>query len=67
MSEKAKEILEKVRARDPNQTEFLQAVEEVIESLEPLFAAQPKYLNVRYRYHKPPSEGAYLVVLLWCF
>merc|ERR1711953_402755 len=45
MSEKAKEILEKVRARDPNQTEFLQAVEEVIESLEPLFASQPKYLN----------------------
>lgn len=45
MSEKAKEILEKVRARDPNQVEFLQAVEEVIESLEPLFASQPKYLN----------------------
>ena len=50
MSEKAKEILEKVRARDPNQTEFLQAVEEVIESLEPLFASQPKYLNVSHNF-----------------
>ena len=40
------EILEKVRARDPDQKEFLQAVEEVIESLGPLFAAHPKYLNV---------------------
>ena len=39
-------ILEKVRARDGNQTEFLQAVEEVIESLIPLFNKSPQYLNV---------------------
>ena len=39
-------ILEKVRARDGNQTEFLQAVEEVIESLVPLFNKSPQYLNV---------------------
>lgn len=38
-------ILAKVRARDGNQTEFLQAVEEVIESLIPLFKKSPQYLN----------------------
>ena len=41
-------ILAKVRARDGNQTEFLQAVEEVIESLIPLFNKSPQYLNVSY-------------------
>merc|ERR1712038_966852 len=35
-----------VEARDPNQAEFLQAVEEILESLEPLFNKYPKYLNV---------------------
>merc|ERR1712038_646740 len=35
-----------VGARDPNQAEFLQAVEEILESLEPLFNKYPKYLNV---------------------
>ena len=39
-------ILDKVRARDPNQAEFLQAVEEVFESLEPLMEKEPKYLRV---------------------
>lgn len=39
-------IYRAVEARDPNQPEFLQAVEEILESLEPLFAKYPKYLNV---------------------
>merc|ERR1712110_1215849 len=39
-------IYRAVEARDPNQQEFLQAVEEILESLEPLFAKYPKYLNV---------------------
>jgi len=41
-----KSVLEKVRARDPNQKEFLEAVEEVIHSLEPLLAKYPKYYRV---------------------
>jgi len=39
-------IFDAVKARDPDQPEFLQAVEEVIESLEPLFEKYPKYLKV---------------------
>lgn len=39
-------IFDSVKARDPDQPEFLQAVEEVIESLEPLFEKHPKYLKV---------------------
>jgi len=35
-----------VKARDPNQTEFLEAVQEVLESIEPLFKKYPKYLSV---------------------
>jgi len=39
-------VFDNVKARDPNQVEFLQAVEEVLESLEPLFAKYPEYLKV---------------------
>ena len=39
---------EKVKARDPNQTEFLQAVEEVFDSLGPLFEKYPHYVKVSY-------------------
>nr|XP_009858550.1 NADP-specific glutamate dehydrogenase [Ciona intestinalis] len=40
------EVQAKVRSRDPNQTEFLQAVDEVLISLKPLFDRYPKYLSV---------------------
>lgn len=40
------EVFEKVKSRDPNQKEFLQAVDEVLQSLRPLFDRYPKYLNV---------------------
>jgi len=39
-------LLEKVKSRDPHQVEFLQAVEEVLFSLKPLFEKSPKYLKV---------------------
>lgn len=39
-------LFEKVKARDPNQTEFLQAFREVLFSLRPVFAKEPKYLAV---------------------
>ena len=48
-SESAKEvnaIYELIKARDPKQTEFLQAVKEVIDSLLPLFDKYPKYIGV---------------------
>ena len=46
MKDEVKAIYDAVVARDPNQTEFLQAVEEVIDSLGPLFEKEPKYIKV---------------------
>ena len=46
MKDEVKAILDQVRQRDPNQTEFLQAVDEVVDSLEPLFEQEPKYIKV---------------------
>eukprot|EP00483_Globobulimina_turgida_P001056 UN01058 len=36
----------KVASRDPDQPEFLQAVKEVVDSLQPLFNKYPKYIDV---------------------
>ncbi|NCN04519.1 MAG: NADP-specific glutamate dehydrogenase [Spirochaetales bacterium] len=36
-------VLEQVRHRNPGEPEYLQAVEEVLESLEPVFAEHPEY------------------------
>jgi len=36
-------VLEEVKARDKDQPEFLQAVEEVVESLDPIFEKHPEY------------------------
>lgn len=41
-----KQAYDGVAHRDPDQTEFLQAVDEVLESLEPLFEKYPHYLKV---------------------
>ena len=41
-----KELYDSVIARDPNQPEFHQAVEEVLESLVPVIEAHPEYLPV---------------------
>ena len=42
-NEYLKTVFEKVQARDKNEPEFLQAVEEVLESLEPVVEAHPEY------------------------
>ena len=39
----ASDIIEQVKAKDPNQPEFIQAVTEVLTSLEPVFEAHPEY------------------------
>lgn len=41
-----KKILEQVKARDPNELEFQQAVEEVLHSLVPILEQEPKYLKL---------------------
>ena len=39
----AQRVIEQVKAKDPNQPEFIQAVTEVLASLEPVLAAHPEY------------------------
>ncbi len=43
----AQEVLEMVKAKNPNEPEFIQAVEEVFHSLDPLFARDKKYQKYR--------------------
>ena len=46
MDKTMKKVYDSVIARDPNQPEFHQAVEEVLESLVPVIHAHPEYLPV---------------------
>lgn len=41
-----KKLLEEVRARDPDQAEFLQAVDEILSTMQPLFEKRPEYVHV---------------------
>ena len=38
-------LLERVEKRNPNEPEFIQAVTEVLESLEPVIEQSPKYVE----------------------
>jgi hypothetical protein len=49
-------ILAKVQARDPEQKEFLQAVEEVLLSLKPVLAKHPEYCAVLERMCEPERQ-----------
>ena len=46
MNEAMKEVYDSVQSRDPDQPEFHQAVEEVLESLGPVIEKQPEYIPV---------------------
>lgn len=46
MNESMKEVYDSVQTRDPDQPEFHQAVEEVLESLGPVIEKQPEYIPV---------------------
>ena len=46
MDSKIKSVYDSVIARDPNQPEFHQAVEEVLESLSPVIEEYPEYMPV---------------------
>ncbi|MGI6453408.1 MAG: NADP-specific glutamate dehydrogenase [Syntrophomonadaceae bacterium] len=39
------DLLERVKQRDPNEPEFFQAVEEVLESIEPVLEKHPEYIE----------------------
>lgn len=44
--QKVASLLQRIQTRDPHETEFLQAVEEVATSVTPLFQERPEYLTV---------------------
>lgn len=46
VEQKMNALYEKVRQRDPDQTEFLQAFDEVLQSLKPVFVKDERYLSV---------------------
>ena len=46
MDSRIKSVYEGVIARDPNQSEFHQAVEEVLDSLTPVIKEYPEYMPV---------------------
>ena len=45
-SKESARLLELLRKRDPHEAEFLQAAEEVLATLEPVFERNPKYAEV---------------------
>ncbi|MDD3643867.1 MAG: NADP-specific glutamate dehydrogenase [Candidatus Krumholzibacteria bacterium] len=47
MSEFVDKFMEQIKARDPNEPHFHQAVEEVVTALEPFIAKNPKYKKAR--------------------
>ncbi|MBI4878574.1 MAG: NADP-specific glutamate dehydrogenase [Planctomycetes bacterium] len=47
MSNIVSEIIGEIKARDPNQPEFHQAVEEVVTSLEPVLKKRPEYVKAK--------------------
>ncbi|MEE8148913.1 MAG: glutamate dehydrogenase, partial [candidate division Zixibacteria bacterium] len=47
MSEYVAEILELARTKNPGETEFLQTVQEIVESLSPVLEKEPKYRQAK--------------------
>ena len=47
MSEYVAEILELANAKNPGETEFLQTVQEIVESLAPVLEKEPKYRQAK--------------------
>lgn len=61
LSKSAESILEAVIKRDPHELEYIQAVQEVVHSLEAVLAKHPQYARSN-------SVKIYeLVLLLFCF
>ncbi|KAJ2659832.1 hypothetical protein IW148_004096 [Coemansia sp. RSA 1199] len=60
-AEKIASVRANIRRRDPGQEEFLQAVDEVFESLTPVFEKDPKYIDVFERLVEPERQIAFRV------
>ncbi|KAI9504523.1 hypothetical protein GGI25_005826 [Coemansia spiralis] len=61
VAEKIASVRAAIRRRDPDQKEFLQAVDEVFESLMPVFEKDPKYLEAFERLVEPERQIAFRV------
>ena len=62
------EIWEEVKKRDPNEVEFQQAVEEVLDTAMPVFTKHPEYIPVMKRLVEPERVIMFRVralPLLW--
>lgn len=57
-------IFDAVKARDPDQKEFLQAVEEVLQSLEPVLKKRPELVPIVQRLCEPERQILFRVP--WC-
>ncbi|KAJ1783787.1 hypothetical protein LPJ62_004894, partial [Coemansia sp. RSA 2167] len=60
-AEKIASVRANIRRRDPGQEEFLQAVDEVFESLTPVFEKDPKYIEVFERLVEPERQIVFRV------
>ncbi|GMH40470.1 hypothetical protein BSKO_08374 [Bryopsis sp. KO-2023] len=54
--ERVQALWERVKARDPDQPEFLQAVEEVLTTMKPVFEKRPEYIPVMERLCEPERQ-----------
>ncbi|KAJ2911004.1 hypothetical protein GGI21_000299 [Coemansia aciculifera] len=61
VAEKIASVRANIRRRDPDQREFLQAVDEVFESLTPVFEKDPQYLDVFERLVEPERQISFRV------
>ena len=59
MSNLAHDLIEQVRIKNPNEPEFLQAAEEVIENITPLLESNEKYL--KQNISKPVQISMYIM------
>ena len=57
-------IYDKVKARDPDQTEFLQAVEEVLTTIEPVLKKRPELVPIVEKLCEPERQIMFRVP--WC-
>lgn len=60
-SDPVKQLLKDTLARDPNQPEFYQAVEEVVSTLKPVFKERPELVDVMKRIIEPERMLAFRV------
>jgi len=60
-SKDVQSLFDSVKARDPDQPEFLQAVQEVLETMEPVFEKYPQYIPVMERMAEPERMIAFRV------